>query len=120
VKHALVVEDNHLIAMMIEEGLAELGYTTIEIATSQAQAIAMATARCPDLITIDDKLDSGTGIEAIREICKHQAIPVVFITANPDSIKAWVAGAIVVPKPFPRPQLKAAIEAAVRAPLSLN
>ena len=119
-KHALVVEDNHLIAMMIEEGLAELGYTSIQIATSQEQAIAMATARCPDLITMDDRLDSGTGIEAIREICKRQAIPVVFITASPDAITQSVPSAIVVPKPFPRPQLKAAIEAAVRAPLSLN
>ena len=68
--------------MMIEEVLVEHGYDSVENATSQEQAIAMATARCPDLITVDDKLDSGSGVEAIREICRHQALSVVFITAD--------------------------------------
>jgi DNA-binding response OmpR family regulator len=116
-KHALVVEDNHLIAMMIEEELAQQGYDSIEIATSQEQAIAMAAARCPDVITVDDKLDSGTGVESIREICRHQAIPVVFITAEPDAIKRWIPDAIIVPKPFAKPQLTAAIEAVIHAPM---
>jgi DNA-binding response OmpR family regulator len=119
VRHALVIEDNHLIAMMIEEELKALGYSSIEIATSQEQAIAMALARCPDLITVDDKLDSGTGVESIREICRDQALPVVFITADPKAITAHIPDAIIVPKPFSRPQLTGAIEAAVSVPLTL-
>ena len=117
-KHGLVVEDNHLIAMMIEEELKAHGYTTIEVATSQQQAIAMAKTRCPDLITVDDRLDSGTGVETIREICQDQALPVVFITAAPSQVEKWIPDAIIVPKPFSRPQLTAAIEAAICAPLS--
>lgn len=117
-KHGLVIEDNHLIAMMIEEELAAHGYTSTEIATSHAQAVVMAAAHCPDLITVDDKLDSGTGVEAIREICQDQALPVVFISADPDEIKKLIPDAIIVPKPFSRPQLTAAIEAAVCAPLT--
>lgn len=45
VKHALVIEDNHLIAMMIKEELADRGYGLIENATSQREAIEMAMAR---------------------------------------------------------------------------
>jgi DNA-binding response OmpR family regulator len=119
VMHGLVIEDNHLIAMMIEEELIANGYTSIDVATSQGQAIAMATARCPDLITVDDKLDSGTGVETIREICRDQALPVVFITAEPTAIKKFISDAIIVPKPFSRPQLTAAIEAAVDTPLTI-
>lgn len=118
-KHGLVIEDNHLIAMMIEEELSAHGYTSTEVATSQEQAIAMATARCPDLITVDDKLDSGTGVESIREICRDQALPVVFITAEPNAITKHIPDAIIVPKPFSRPQLTAAIEAAVCVPLTI-
>jgi DNA-binding response OmpR family regulator len=120
VKHALIIEDNHLIAMMVEEELAELGYGLIETATSQRQAIEMAIARCPDLITVDDKLDSGTGVDTILEICRHQAIPVVFISADPEAIEKSISDAIVIRKPFSNVQLTAAIEAAISAPLTLN
>ena len=118
-RHALVIEDNHLVAMMIEEELLEHGYDSVENATSQEQAIAMATARCPDLITVDDKLDSGSGVEAIRDICRHQALPVVFITADSDAIKLSLLDANIVLKPFARAQLTAAIEAAVFAPMTI-
>ena len=119
VKHALIVEDNYLIAMMIEEELREQGYSSIEMATSQEQAIELASARSPALMTVDDKLDSGTGVDTIRAICKDQAIPVVFITAEPDAIREAVQEAIIISKPFSKKQLIAAIEAAVSAPLSV-
>lgn len=119
-RHALVIEDNHLVAMMIEEELVEHGYDSVEIATSQEQAIVMATARCPNLITVDDKLDSDSGVEAIREICRQLALPVVFLTADPKSIKLSLPNAIIVSKPFARGQLTAAIEAAVFAPMTIG
>jgi DNA-binding response OmpR family regulator len=68
---------------------------------------------------VDDKLDSGTGVETIREICRHQSIPVIFITAQPDAVKATFLDAIVIPKPFSKTQIAAAIDAAVKAPLSV-
>lgn len=119
-KYALVVEDNQLVAMMVEEELIDHGYATIDVATSQEQAIEYARIRCPDLITVDDKLDSGTGVETIMEICRDQAIPVVFITAAPDAVKAVFPEAIIIPKPFSRPQIAAAIEAAVQTPMMID
>lgn len=119
-KHALVVEDNPLIAMMIEEELAEHGYHSFERAASQEEAIRMAQARCPDLITVDDQLDSGTGVDTIREICRDRTIPVIFITAEGLRITAAMPDAIVVPKPFSRAQLLAAISAAISAPMSCS
>lgn len=116
VTYALIIEDNHLIAMMIREELAENGFDSIDIATSEQQAIAMATRRCPDLITVDDKLESGTGLATIQAICNDRAIPVVFVTAEGRSIKMSIPDAIVVPKPFSGRQLMAAVETAIAAP----
>lgn len=119
-KHALVIEDNHLIAMMIEDELVAHGYPSVKIATSQEQAIEMARLRCPDLITADDQLESGSGVETIREICRDYTIPVVFITARPNAVLAVIPDAITIPKPFWRDSLKAAIEAAIDAPTKLS
>ena len=118
-KHALIIEDNHLIAMMIEDELITHGYATVEVAVSQEEAIGKAMIRCPDLITADDKLESGTGIQAIREICHDYTIPVVFVTARPDAVKAVLPDAIIIPKPFWRDSLKSAIEAAIQTPTNL-
>ena len=41
-KHALVFEDNHLIAMMIEDELLEYGNGSVEITTTGEQAVEMA------------------------------------------------------------------------------
>jgi CheY-like chemotaxis protein len=82
--HALIIEDRPVIALMIEDELADLGYASAAIATSETQAIDLANQRRPDLITADDDLAQGSGIAAVRHICRDQAIPVVFITGEPD------------------------------------
>lgn len=98
--HALIIEDHPVIAMTIADELRECGYGTADIATGQSEAIRMATERCPDVITVDEGLDQGSGIDAIRQICRHIAIPVIFVTANPSMIRAAVPDAIVLEKPF--------------------
>jgi DNA-binding response OmpR family regulator len=116
-KHALIIEDNHLIAMMIEDELIALGYGSAAVATTLEQAIEMARLSCPDLITVCDMLDSGAGVQTIREICRGRSIPVVFITAREDEVKAMIFGAVIIAKPFWIPHLGAAVEAAICTPL---
>ncbi len=114
VKHALVIEDQILIAMAIQDKLAEFGYDYVEVATSQDQATELARRRCPDLITADDRLEQGSGLEAIRTICKGKAIPVVFMTADPLPIQEKVADAVFLLKPFSSHALARAIEQATQ------
>jgi CheY-like chemotaxis protein len=78
-RHALVIEDNPLIAMMIKGHLREHGFTSVAVTRSQHEAISFAEKRCPDFITADDRLDGGSGVEAIRHICRERPIPVMFI-----------------------------------------
>ena len=67
----------------------------------------MAAARCPDLITVDDNLDSGSGGETIREICREQALP-VYSSLRSRRYQKWLPTRSSSPTVF-RPQLPAAM-----------
>ena len=111
--HALVIEDQFVIATLIEDELRELGYTSIDIVDREQQAVEVAKLRCPDLITADDKLTDGSGVVAVQEICANQVIPVVFIVGDPDKLVPPVPFAAVVPKPFGGTKLRQAIGDAI-------
>lgn len=110
--HALVIEDQALIAMLLEDELCAFGFDSIDIATSQEEAIASARRRCPDLITADDRLTTGSGIDAVRIICAEQSIPTVYIVGNPDELRRRLPDTIVVGKPFMANELREAIQRA--------
>jgi CheY-like chemotaxis protein len=46
--HALVIEDEALIAMAIEEALRGCGFTSFDFAVSAEEAAAAAARKCPD------------------------------------------------------------------------
>lgn len=110
--HALVIEDQYLIAMMLGDELASHGFTSFDVASSPDQAISLASKRPPDLITVDDWLAEGSGLDAIRHICREKAIPVVFVTTDGDRVTVEAPDAVVIKKPFPPTALAPAIEAA--------
>lgn len=114
-RHALIVEDRVLIAKMIEDELLEFGFQSVRAAASEQEAIRMAEEHCPDLITADDRLADGSGVAAVRHICRDQALPVIFITADPDGIRRKLPDAVVIEKPFTHAQLRRAIPMAVKA-----
>ena len=118
-KHALIIEDQLVIALMIQDYLEARGYGSFDIATTQAEAIHFAEQRCPDLITADDRLDHGSGVQAIRHICRDMAIPVVFIVADPANVEMTLPDAILLLKPFSNASLATAIALAEAAPLVL-
>ena len=116
VKHALIIEDNALIAVMIRDYLEECGYVSFDLASTQGEAIQFAERRCPDLITADDRLESGSGVEAIRHICHDRAIPVIFIVADPTNVRRALPNALLLQKPFSERALAIAIQAAEKVP----
>ena len=110
--HALIIEDDSLIALLIEDMLREVGYTSFAFAVSADGAVAAAAERRPDLITADVRLEPGSGIDAVDRIREEQEIPVVFVTATSSEVRERQDGAIVVQKPFAAIDLKAAVFAA--------
>lgn len=98
--HALIIEDEALIAMAIEDALSGCGFTSFDFAVSADEAVAAAARRCPDLITADVELRPGCGITAVQSICSEQPIPVLFITGSPGEVRIRMPGHHLVEKPF--------------------
>lgn len=107
---ALIIEDEPLIAMLIEDCLRMRGYTTIEFAATEAEALAVAATCCPDLITSDVRLAEGCGIDAVEMICREKPIPTLFITGTAQDAQARVLSAVVLSKPFNATTLNRALE----------
>jgi two-component system cell cycle response regulator DivK len=93
----LYVEDNDDNIYMLKNRLSRAG-STVLIATSGAQGIAMATSDKPDLILMDITLPDIDGGEATRRIKADPAtkdIPIIALTAHAmsgDREKALAAG----------------------------
>ena len=98
--HALIIEDEALIAMAIEDALRGCGFTSFDVAVSAEVAVKAAACRCPDLITADVELRPGCGIAAVQSICSEQPIPVLFITGSPGEVRIRMPGHAMVEKPF--------------------
>jgi CheY-like chemotaxis protein len=116
--HALIIEQDAWVVLMIEDALMEVGYTSFDIAASNEEAIGMAAKRCPDLITSDVRLGASCGIETVRTICSDREIPVVFITGTGWEVRRRSEELAVVQKPFRADDLQAAIAKAISLPPS--
>jgi CheY-like chemotaxis protein len=98
--HALIIEDEALIALELESHLTDLGYSTFDVAVSPLQAVAAAQARRPDLITADYRILDGTGVEAVAAIFEAIGpVPLLYVTGNPDAVSGQV-NAPIVDKPI--------------------
>ena len=108
--HALIIEDESLIAMAIEDALRSCGFTSFEVAVSAQEAVASAARKCPDLITADVELRPGCGIAAVQSICSEQPIPVLFITGSPGEVRIRMPGHPLIEKPFEESHIMEAIK----------
>src|SRR5258708_5098638 len=99
-KHALIIEDEMLIALEVESLLHDLGFESCDIVDNPGDAVRSALARRPDLMTADIRIVGGTGIEAVAAITdKLGPIPHVYVTGNPDMLTDQDGGRT---KPRPR------------------
>ncbi len=85
--HVLIIEDEPVIALEIETLLGDLGFRSYDVADCPDDALASARAQRPDLITADYRILAGTGVEAVALIHDELgAVPVVYVTGNPDQL----------------------------------
>lgn len=117
--HALVIEDDSLIAMFIEDELRALGFTSVDTAASEADALAAARRRTPDLITSDGRLEQGSGVAAVQSIRATGAVPVIFCTGDPEQARRSLPETIILEKPFSAAQLARAVGQATARPSSV-
>ncbi len=84
-KGVLIVEDELIIALMIERMVQNLGHKVLAKVTSGEAAIEAAKEHRPDVILMDIRLQGEMdGIDAMSVIRRTSNIPVIFITGNSD------------------------------------
>lgn len=99
--HALVIEDEFLIADYVAELAGEAGATSVDFAETERDAVAAARERRPDIILSDVNLLVGSGPSAIMKIQNEIGdVPVIFITATPDAARLRQPSAVVLVKPI--------------------
>lgn len=96
----LVVEDEALIAAMMEEWLSELGCTTIGPAGSVAAAMALLDGTPPDGVILDVSLGRETSYP-IADKLTTMGVPFAFSTGHSDSaLLPRYQGSLTLSKPF--------------------
>lgn len=107
--HALIIEAEPLVALMIQDVLEENGFDSCAFATAAEEAINAAAERCPDLIVADVDLREGCGIEAVQSICSGKPIPIIFASETFRDPLTRIPTAKTVRKPFAALALTAAV-----------
>ena len=113
----LLVEDQLVIALDVENMLAEFGIGTIHTVGTPGEALSALTGIEPDFAILDINLGSSTSIPVAEEL-RARGIPFVFATGYGDSvmIPPSLADASVVRKPYSPDALREALVEALGAP----
>lgn len=96
----LVVEDNALLALVLEELLVGMGHQVCATASTEVTAVNAADQQKPDLMIVDVGLRQGSGISAVDQICRLRPTPYFFLSGDAGRIRATKPDAIVLQKPF--------------------
>ncbi|MDB2439695.1 response regulator [Hellea sp.] len=108
----LIIEDEPIIASDIEAIVGDMGHTVSGIAATQTSALDLTRDHEPGIIISDVKLaDGSSGMDAVTDILKEYKIPVIFVTAFPESLLTGnkPEPAYLISKPFVPENLRAAI-----------
>jgi CheY-like chemotaxis protein len=99
------------------EALVEgLGHSVVGNARTHDEAVTMARRERPGLILADIRLaDGSSGLEAVNDILTTFEVPVIFITAYPESLLTGERPepTFLIAKPFREEMVKAVISQAL-------
>ena len=109
----LVVEDEVMVAMMVEDILTELGHTVVGTAMQIGPALEMARDAAHDVAILDINLEGGVQTTEVAEVLRRRKIPFIYSTGyGRAGIAGGAGGAIVLPKPFTDVDLQNALDEA--------
>lgn len=114
-KRVLIVEDELLVALLLEDFLLDLGCDTVGPCSNVAQALEVARTEALDLAVLDVNLD-GEQVYPVAELLLKRNIPFLFLSgygdeAIPPGREDWK----VCAKPFKSDELAKMLSAALSA-----
>lgn len=112
-RRVLIVEDEVLIAMMLQDMVADAGLEVEGVANSLDAGIELANRADFDLAILDVNLN-GEEVYPVAEILQKRGIPFIFSTGyGASGIRSGFDSAPQVLKPFQQNLLVAALKAAL-------
>lgn len=109
----LIIENEALMAEVLAEILAEMGFEVCGIEATEAGAVASAARTGPHLMIVDANLREGSGISAVEKIVREHFVPHIFVSGDRLSDRGLDPRAIVLQKPFLEAELAQAIRLAI-------
>ena len=110
--NVLIIEDEPVVALDLKLILESLGHKVVAIARTRAAAVQAAMQHKPGLVIADVRLaDGSSGIDAVNEMLRSFAVPVVFVTAFPERLATGQGPepTFLIPKPFREDAVKAIV-----------
>jgi len=105
----LVVEDETLVAMLVEDTLLDAGARVIGPASSVAQALDLVERERPDVAVLDMNL-AGETSEPVADLLTRRGVPFVVASGyGASGIPARYAGVPVLAKPYAPEELTAVL-----------
>jgi CheY-like chemotaxis protein len=112
----LIVEDEPLIAMMLEDFLDSLGHTVAGIVDSVEDALAHIERGGFDLAIVDVHLKDGENVWPVADKLNQKGMPFILATGGHiDPPPAQYANVPVLSKPYTIDAVEPALEAAISA-----
>jgi CheY-like chemotaxis protein len=113
--HALLVEDQTIIALDTEDMLRELGAASVYSCTTAGGALAWLNNEKPDIGVLDISLGDATSFP-VADLLQNASVPFIFATGYGDSgiIPERFANVPIARKPYTLKTLAAAIDVCLR------
>ncbi|HEX4298038.1 MAG TPA: response regulator [Devosia sp.] len=100
IRSVLIVEDEALVAMMMEELVRELGVTDVHVCGDVASALELARLADIDCAVLDIRLRDGSSIE-VADALAARGVPFMFSTgSDSEALEGRHAGRPFIGKPF--------------------
>jgi DNA-binding response OmpR family regulator len=115
-RRILVVEDEALVAMLVEDALVDAGFAVLGPARSVAQALEMLNAETPDAAVLDLNL-GGENSLSVADALAARGIPFLVATGyGAAGLPAHLRHIPVLPKPYDPADLTVAVDRLCSAP----
>lgn len=109
----LLAEDDAMISLHLSDLLAQMGYEICAAVDTEAAMVAAATQHRPDLLLVDARLGTGSGIDAVKAILLTGFTPHIFISGMSLRAEDLPPGAVILQKPFNEFELARALTRAL-------
>ncbi len=118
--YVLVVEDEAIIAMLIEDTLIDIGCKRVEVAPSIERALEVLSVNKPDFAILDLNLH-GSRSYPVADALQTQGRPFVFLSGyGAKGLDGEYRDAPVLQKPFQQSDLETALKRAMMSDVAAS